>query len=363
MKKTLHFFGCVYQKCYLCKLNERLKHTMKISDVRGFDLLKFFMATMIVAIHTNAWESPLFHTLFWPFIRSAVPVFFVLSAFFYFKKQRVLGFSLSQLFHFIKRICMLYFFWFIINLPFILYQSHYDLVSNTLYGNILIVLKYLFFFQFFGYPGSWFFSGLIIGVTIITLLKRYKVPDFFVGLICLYCYVFTWWPEYMSDISSVFHQWWVDNISPKVSMSFWVALLWCFMGCLISSHSIVNLVDRHRNSFFYYSGLLLLIIYLAYIVMDGTIRDYAWMNLILVPVIVLFFYSLDLPDWNGYKLLRVMSIEIYMLHFIVLRFVRRLFPDDVVLKYFVVLLLCILISWILIRLEQIKGFKWMSYSH
>ena len=164
---------------------------MIVRGVHGFDVLKFFMATMIVAIHTDAWESPLFHTLFWPFIRSAVPVFFVLSAFFYFKKQRVLDFSLSQLLQFVKRICMLYIFWFVINLPFILYQSHYDLVSNTLYGNILIVIKYLIFSQFFGYPGSWFFSGLVIGVTIITLLKRYKVPDFLVGLICLYCYFFT----------------------------------------------------------------------------------------------------------------------------------------------------------------------------
>lgn len=324
------------------------------------------MATMIVAIHTNAWESPTFHTLFWPLIRSAVPVFFVLSSFFYFRKQRVSGYSISQLLNFVKRILLLYFFWFIINLPFIIYQSPYDLVSNSIYGNILIVIKYLLFFQLFGYPGSWFFSALVIGVTIITLLKRYKVPDFIVGLVSLYCYFFTWWPNSLPIFPWSFHQWWVENISSRVSLSFWVAILWCFLGYLMSSNWYVKTIDRIKikKTILYYSlGLWLLVLYISYIIINGTIQDYAWMNLLFVPTLVIAFYSLSLPFWQGYKVLRVMSIEIYMLHFIVLRFIRRTFIEDVVLRYLAILLICMIISLVIIRLERIRGFGWMSYSH
>jgi hypothetical protein len=337
---------------------------MKDKVFYGLDLLKFFMATMIVAIHTNAWEYPLFHTLFWPFVRSAVPVFFVLSAFFYFRRQRVLGYSLGFHFHFVKRICGLYFFWFIINLPFILYQSHYDLISDTLGGNILIMIKYMLFYQLFGYPGSWFFSGLVLGVTIISFMKRCKVPDIFVCLLSLYCYFFTWWPEFMSGFSRIIHQWWSVNISPRVSLSFWVAVLWCFLGYLMSSKGFEAAINWIQKSLgLCVIGIFLLFIYLSYVVMDGTIKDYAWMNLIWVPTIVIFFYLLNLSHWHGYKLMRELSIEIYMLHFIVLRFIRRIILNDVMMNYFTVLSICIILGLIIIWLERNRWFKWISYSH
>ena len=45
------------------------------------------MACMIVAIHTQAYLNEIVFDCLWPSIRSAVPVFFILSSFFYFKKQ------------------------------------------------------------------------------------------------------------------------------------------------------------------------------------------------------------------------------------------------------------------------------------
>ena len=78
------------------------------SGINGFDVLKFVMALMIVAIHTKVYNDQVFRVFFWPAVRCAVPVFFILSSFFYFKKQRANNFDYRKMLHFVKRICILY---------------------------------------------------------------------------------------------------------------------------------------------------------------------------------------------------------------------------------------------------------------
>lgn len=92
----------------------------------SYDLLKFIMALLIVAIHTNAFYGPWFCTWFQPVVYIAVPVFFVLSSMFYFIKVRKnISDRFSILKQYVKRIGILYCFWFFINIPFIQNNHHY----------------------------------------------------------------------------------------------------------------------------------------------------------------------------------------------------------------------------------------------
>ena len=103
----------------------------------SYDLLKFIMALLIVAIHTNAFYGPWFCTWFQPVIYIAVPVFFVLSSMFYFIKVRKnISDRFSILKQYVKRIGTLYCFWFIINIPFIQNNHHY--FTNGGGGKILL---------------------------------------------------------------------------------------------------------------------------------------------------------------------------------------------------------------------------------
>lgn len=81
---------------------------------QSLDLLKFIMATMIVAMHTGACPA-----IVNPWFRIAVPLFFIVSSFFFFKKVNATDESerTEVLKHYLGRVIKLYFFWMVIQFP------------------------------------------------------------------------------------------------------------------------------------------------------------------------------------------------------------------------------------------------------
>ena len=112
------------------------------------DLAKFILSIMIVAIHTA-----LFQTYLFPWLRIAVPLFFMISSFLLF--DRVNASSIDQKDQVIKnyfiRQLKLYLFWFIVLLPLTIYfrkdwvigvDSIFHIItnifSNTLFSSTFI---------------------------------------------------------------------------------------------------------------------------------------------------------------------------------------------------------------------------------
>lgn len=94
---------------------------MQAKSIYGFDILKFVMALMIIAIHSaGSFMKYKLGFFLEPFIASAVPTFFVLSAYFLFKKLRTNNFAFHEVLTFVKRIGIMYGFWFIVNIPVVL---------------------------------------------------------------------------------------------------------------------------------------------------------------------------------------------------------------------------------------------------
>lgn len=102
--------------------------TNQMASPKGncYDALKFMMALLIVAIHTKAFNGAWFCDWVQPIEYIAVPVFFVLSSMFYFRKVAKQGVNrLACLRHYLSRLSVLYLFWFIVNIPFIQHNHHY----------------------------------------------------------------------------------------------------------------------------------------------------------------------------------------------------------------------------------------------
>lgn len=97
----------------------------KVLNGGGYDVLKYMMALLIVAIHARAFYGEYTSIFFKPLTEIAVPVFFILSSFFYFRKLYYCENIWSNLFTYLKRIGLLYLLWFCVNIPVILHYKHY----------------------------------------------------------------------------------------------------------------------------------------------------------------------------------------------------------------------------------------------
>ena len=94
----------------------------KTKEYNSLDILKFVLSILIMVIHTGIDK-----TIISPLLRIAVPLFFIISSFFFFSKIN----SISEkekpaaLLRFVKRNLGLYLFWAIIQLPVKIYVNGY----------------------------------------------------------------------------------------------------------------------------------------------------------------------------------------------------------------------------------------------
>ena len=108
-----------------------IKEAKSSTMIPGLDILKFVMSLFIVAIHSEAVKEIYYVSdITEPLIGSAVPVFFVVSSFLLFRRMRNKS-KLEDinregiLLHFTYRLVLLYAFWFIVQLPLVVYTRHY----------------------------------------------------------------------------------------------------------------------------------------------------------------------------------------------------------------------------------------------
>ena len=115
---------------------------------------------MIIAIHTG-----LFPTVLYPWLRAAVPLFFILSSYHLFSRLHTAKQDEKRgiLWRFIKRNLCFYLFWFIVLAPITFYCAHF--FDGGIVKGILSLLQHtLFASTFFS---SWFIAALVIGTIIV----------------------------------------------------------------------------------------------------------------------------------------------------------------------------------------------------
>lgn len=200
---------------------------------QALDLLKFIMAVMIVAMHTGACPE-----LVNPWLRIAVPLFFIISSFFFFKKVNVTDESERKevLKHYLGRVIKLYLFWMVLQFPVNLVLSWNSLVADGIIWMPLYLLRKVIFTGMFG--ASWFLVALIYGIPVIYYLSKFLsnkwiilitgVLNAIVILQCSYANAFDG-AILLREISYVY-------LGCNLEFSFIVALFWIGIGKLLAEH-------------------------------------------------------------------------------------------------------------------------------
>lgn len=134
------------------------------------DLTKFILALFVVATHTKLLQGVLM-----PWLRLAVPLFFIISSFLLFSKMNEA--NEDDKWNIIRKSCIrimkLYLFWFIILLPYTLFMRKAWFDNGVITG-CLTMLKHIVFGSTF--PVSWYLAAtaeatLILGLISIKFLR------------------------------------------------------------------------------------------------------------------------------------------------------------------------------------------------
>ena len=130
----------------------------------GLDILKYFMALLIVAGHSDLFvEFPYVNAVFGNLPKIAIPTFFAVSAFLFFGKLDNSPQDATKVFkHTIKRLLIFYIVWYVLMLP-------YSIPNSFMKANF----KELLFVVPFGcaFKGYWFIKALIINTVILYLCR------------------------------------------------------------------------------------------------------------------------------------------------------------------------------------------------
>ena len=331
---------------------------IKRKVIPGLDILKFIMALLIVAIHSEAVNDfPIVYEVMNPVIMSAVPMFFVISAFLLFRKIRQSQLSGQQergiLLHFSWRLFLLYSFWMVVQFPLVIHTRYYLSMSflEFIY-NFLLDIAFRSTFH-----GSWFFSALVVGTWIIYFASK-MLKDKTIWIVPLFVAIYIYHADELPWQYQTFWFWYQENIVNPQN-SFLVSLFWISVGFVLANPAFVAKIENLRNNFIM-GGLFCIAWVLSIIFLD--------LRVCMVLPLFVSFYNWNLESKPIYKMMRQSSILIFTLHFIFIGIFRMICPNVELLQhglflYGVLVLLCLLSSVVILRLKNFKIFSWLKYSY
>lgn len=331
---------------------------IKRKVIPGLDILKFIMALLIVAIHSEAVNDfPIVYEVMNPVIMSAVPMFFVISAFLLFRKIRQSQLSGQQergiLLHFTWRLFLLYSFWMVVQFPLVIHTRHYLSMSflEFIY-NFLLDIAFRSTFH-----GAWFFSALVVGTWLIYFASK-MLKDKAIWILPLFVALYIY---HADDLPVQYQTFWFlyqeNVINPQ--NSFLVSLLWISAGFILANPDIIEKIENLRNSYVM-GGLFCIAWLLSIMLLD--------LRVIMVLPLFVLFYNWNLESKPVYKMMRQSSILIFTLHFIFIGIFRMVCPNVELLQhglylYVILVLLCLLSSLVILKLKDCKIFSWLKYSY
>lgn len=191
----------------------------------AFDVLKFALSLGIVAIHTMCPSQWL-----WPILRMAVPLFFIMTAYFFFRSREKHENAVAR---FVKRNLTLYGFWFVVQFPVVLYLRGYH-TEGILRGALYLVRDF-FFGSTFG--ASWYIMASVIAIVIISgLSKRLnnRLLLAFTTLVYLgCCLVSNYYGLVEHRPAAAVYDFLYRNLGEPYN-AFPVALFWCVIGKVLA---------------------------------------------------------------------------------------------------------------------------------
>lgn len=352
-------------------------------NYNAIDLMRMICAILVICVHvyplTMFGEQANF-VLVHAVARIAVPFFCVTSGFFFFQKIEIRPKTPQAkkenrhaLFHFIRRILVLYIVWSVLYLPIQIANAH--IMGNT--WDWKTYLQEAVYYT--TYLHLWYFPALILGIVITYLLIRFLPPIVVLGIsgvlygIGLFgdaYYGFLWKsPELivkMDRYLEIFH----TTRNGLFFVFFFVA-----MGTLFAQRNI-----RIKK---WISGSLALVSLFALIWEAVTLSqkkipiEYN-LYISLIPLaffLFVFLRDVTLKDGPQYRLLREMSVLIYCSHELFRQGISLLFfyhPEWIkwqkiyqisLVSFGVILLLSVLFSLLILFLQKKCRMTWLKWIH
>jgi len=320
------------------------------------DITKFVLSIFVVAIHCSLLPELLF-----PWLRLAVPLFFIISSFLLYNQiQKRPENKWIIIKKSVKRQLKLYFVWFILLLPFTLYIRSDWLSGNILY-TIFLFIKGFFFQSTF--RGSWFITANVFATLIIGYLsdrhsnKTIFVLSFFIYALCCMPSSYSFLLEKSKPLYNFFA--WYEKCFGSPYQSFFVALVWNVVGKMFSENK--NTLKENN----YLVTLVFAVLFYSefYIIKKNTgVIDYDCYLMMLPLSVSIFDHLIKHNVYCRYSTyLRHTSTMVYLLHGslrpIVSHFVRE-HDEKGIITFTLVLSLSYIFCYIVLKLQ--KKYTWLK---
>lgn len=328
---------------------------MKKYDI--LDVTKIVLSIMVVAIHTR-----IFPTFLYPWLRLAVPLFFVISSWLLFNKIKnsPKEAKTNIIRHYIIRILKMYLFWFIVLLPVTIYARRNWFDQGFGMGIANTVLQTFFGSTFYG---SWYLMSSIIGVVVVDKLTD-KFSMKVAVTLCIISYIVCTLASGYSFLLK-FNNTYGIIIEPQ--FSFLASLIYILLGKIFSMNKIN--INKKINVFLLIISCILLFCewFIIYKITGRYDHD---CYLMIAPLAMLIFNQIkDIKiDIKTAKLLRQLSSFIYPLHIslsaIVKNILLKFISDSIVIgiiNFITTLLICIA-AFIIVKKTE-KYIKVLKYSY
>ena len=332
-------------------------------DYVAVDIAKFIAAIFVAIIHCNPFKyvSTGLADSVDLFGQLAVPLFFMFSAYFLFSKWGQPNFT-SVLIQYVKRIAIMYGLWFIIMLP-----MTWDLAFE---GKDLISYRTIRMFLFGStFRGSWYLAASIGAAIVVSMLSRFMSTSKVI-LLCIPLYGICVMSSMYGDIfgdTAVFK--FLERVFGNIAQSFVVALLFFAVGKYLAENK--EKLQKFNTAG---TGLLLALSLMLMYAECFHAMDQGWndgiqssifiaISAVLLVVLVL---NCDIRTPVLVKcapFLRKASVTTYYVHFIVLYILRDVLDVGwhFVIRFGVIMLICLLVSTVFFVLERRCGWKFLRY--
>ena len=318
---------------------------------KGFDVLKFGLAILIVAAHTRLFEEfPIFHYYFGIFCSCAIPTFFAVSSFLFMKRLSLANNKADAkrvLLKTVKRLLCIFGIWYLIMLP-MSYARFWE--TATLKESIYALL---FSCSFNGY---WFFKALIINTIILYFSRKDK------ALACLSIFSLLVYLFWAYNYHYHYIKW---SISPYYSFYYHV-----FPFCLGALYA-------KKQWMLKFSVPVLITLFIACVIL-ASIKELNPVGRILYPVILLPLFSrlrFEYIATETCRKFRQWSILFYVMQFVLIWMcdiaVSNYLTDYDALRFFdfsivrfgLVTMLLFIFSRIFLYFEETKNISYLKYIH
>ena len=318
----------------------------------AIDLAKFIFAIFIIAFHCEVFKdiNDDLYRLFLAVTDIAVPMFFSFSGFLFAEKISHSK-TLDAAKHMIKRIFVLWLIWEILYTPFVLWSADNKSVFEILWTNYI----------WGSYAHLWYLKAKVIAVILVCLMLKSSISD--LGKIILICVIYMI-GAYLNSynpflLEKVFRGF--DSTLVTVRNGFFFGMPCFYIGMI--AHDKLHYIKEKKHSLIYIIFILMTVGYVLEITMLERPDQMTFFMLPLTFVLTLFIGGMNTK--STYKIFRLLSTYIYVIHFgimcIVRHFSRAGLDLDTLQTFGIVSLMTIVIAFVLVKLQSHKRFSFIRY--